>query len=302
MLVPLLLNWYANPYHTPLMVAKEKGFYEEYDIDLCLLEPTNPSDVTKVVGEGIVPLGLKAMVHCFAARNRGYPIQSIGTILDEPPTGLVTPINTGIESIADIPGKRLGYVGEFGKVMIDQLANEAGIPNDAYETIRTGMEAANAIIQNKVDAAIGLSCFQQLEVEEAGLPTRLIRIDKAADLGCCCFCSILMIGHQDYINQNPKMLKNLMSATLKGVELTRELPQEAFECLIKIKPQLDNSLFRKIFNHTLPFFSKDCLNVERDWEKVQGYAKKLGILEKSDELKAYYTNRFIPMKSSQRAA
>ena len=25
----LLLNWTANPYHTPIFVAKAKGFYEE---------------------------------------------------------------------------------------------------------------------------------------------------------------------------------------------------------------------------------------------------------------------------------
>lgn len=82
MLVPLLLNWSLNPYHTPIAVAKEKGFYENYNIDLCLLEPNSPSDVTKIIGEGHVPIALKAMVHCYAARDRGYQIRSFGTLLD----------------------------------------------------------------------------------------------------------------------------------------------------------------------------------------------------------------------------
>lgn len=296
MFIPLLLNWYVNPYHTSLIVAKEKGFYKEYDIDLCLLQPTNPSDVTKIVGQGLVPLGLKAMIHCFAARSRGYPIQSVGTILDEPPTGLITPIKKGIKNISDIKGKRLGYVGEFGKVMIDQLAKEANIRENSYETVRIGMNAASAIIQDKVDAAIGLSCFQQIEVEEAGISTRLIRIDEAANLGCCCFCSILIIAHENYIQSYHETLENLMRATLKGIELTRESPEEAFECLIKVNSQLNNPLFKKIFHHTLPFFSKDCLNVERDWQKVGNYANKLGILKNPGNFKECYTNAFIPIK------
>lgn len=294
MLVPFLLNWYANPYHAPILVAKEKGFFTALDIDLCLLEPTNPSDVTKIIGESHVPLGLKAMVHCFAARNRGYPVCSLGTLLDEPPTGLITPVSKQIKSIKDIVGKKLGYVGEFGKVMIDQLAKENNIPHDAYETIRVGMYAARAIITGHVDAAIGLSCFQQLEVESAGIETRLLRIDEAANLGCCCFCSILVIAHERYIQAYPDMLKRFMSALHQGATFTREQPEEAFASLIKIKPELDTPLYRHIFNHSLPFFSKDCLNVARDWNKVGQYAERLGISLSGTDPCECYCNDFVP--------
>jgi len=293
MLVPFLLNWYANPYHTPIFVAKEAGFYSDLGIDLCILEPSNPSEVTKIIGQGHVPMGLKAMIHCYAARSRGYPIKSIGTLFDEPPTGLITPINKNIKSISDIKGKRIGYVGEFGKVMIDDLAAEAGIPQDGYKTIRTGMNAANAIIQDQVDAAIGISCFQQLEVEDAGIATRLIRIDHEANLGCCCFCSILFIVYGDFIPENKELLTKFMQATIKGVELTRDEPLRAFEQLRKLRPNLDNDLFQNIFQHCLPYFSKDCLNVERDWRKVGVYAKRLGIFDDCNDYQECYSNEFV---------
>ena len=32
----LMLNWYANPYHTPIFVAKEKGWLEE-GIDIAVI-------------------------------------------------------------------------------------------------------------------------------------------------------------------------------------------------------------------------------------------------------------------------
>jgi pyrimidine precursor biosynthesis enzyme len=85
--VTFLLNWCANPYHTPIFVAKKRGFYEEEGIDLAILETTNPSDVTEIVGSGAVNMGLKAMIHILAAKGRGIDLTSFGTLLDEPPTG-----------------------------------------------------------------------------------------------------------------------------------------------------------------------------------------------------------------------
>merc|ERR1712127_524247 len=110
-----LLNWYANPYHTPIYVAKEQGWLKEEGIDLAILEATDPSDVTEIVGDGAIGLGLKAMIHILAAKDKGIDMKSFGTLLDEPPTGL-------INKFSDIQGKKVGYIGPFGKVMIDDLA------------------------------------------------------------------------------------------------------------------------------------------------------------------------------------
>ncbi len=292
--VPLLLNWYLNPYHTPIVVAQKMGFYQEQDIDLALLEPHNPTDVTKIVGRGEVKLGLKAMIHCFAARDRGYPIQSIGTLFDEPPTGFISLKRNNIQTLEDIKGKCIGYIGEFGKIMIDQLAKESGIQTSEYTTKRIGMDAAKAIVDGKVDMAIGLSCFQQLEVESYGEESNFLRIDQLADLGCCCFCSILFIAHESLLQTEQTMLKRFMQATLQGMQYTRENPQQAFELLISAKPNLNTPLFKNIFYHCLPFFSRDLLNVDRDWQKVSCYAKRLNILSEQTDYKTCFTNQFIP--------
>ncbi len=125
--VTLLLNCYANPYHAPIFIAHQLGFYSQEDIKLAIHEPSDPSDVTEVVGLRTVDFGVKAMIHTVAARAKGYPVTSIGTLLDEPPTGLIAIKSSGIQSFHDIIGKRVGYIGEFGKQIIDDLARLAGI-------------------------------------------------------------------------------------------------------------------------------------------------------------------------------
>ena len=84
-----LLNWYANPYHTPIFVAKENGWLTDEGLELAVLETQNPSDVTEIIGDGSVGLGLKAMIHILAAKDRQIDLKAFGTLLNEPPTGLL---------------------------------------------------------------------------------------------------------------------------------------------------------------------------------------------------------------------
>lgn len=51
------------------------------------------------------------------AKARNFPVLSIGSLLDEPFTGVVYLKDSGITTdFRTLKGKKIGYVGEFGKV------------------------------------------------------------------------------------------------------------------------------------------------------------------------------------------
>lgn len=289
----LLLNWYANPYHAPIFVANTLRFYEQEGINLAILEANDPSDVTEIVGLGNVDFGLKAMIHTIAARAKGFPVTSIGTLLDEPPTGLLTLESSGIRSFHDIVGKRIGYIGEFGKRIIDDLARLAGMDPSSYESVRVGMNVVDAIGRGIIDAGIGFINFQQVELEALHGKALLLRLDQLAGLGCCCFCSIQYIIPERMLSET-ETVAGFLSATQRGAAFTTEQPEEAFELLCQAKPQLRTDTYRKIFFRTLPFFSRTLLNVERDWNKVCRYSKHLGILDAEFDIHDCYTNDYLP--------
>lgn len=291
--ITLLLNWYANPYHTPIFVAKMLGFYEEENIQLAIIEPTDPSDVTEIVGTEHVDFGLKAMLHTVAGRVKGFSLTSIATLLDEPPTGLLALKSSGIHSFQDIVGKRVGYIGEFGKKIIDNLAQHAGIPVTAYQAIRIGMNVADAIDRGVIDAGIGFVNFQKVELEFSNHEVNFLRLDQLAGLGCCCFCSIQYIV-SDKMLKHPEVTQAFLKATQRGAAFTTEQPDQAFDILCQVKPQLRNDLYRTIFIRTLPFFSRSMINVERDWEKVNRYLQHLKIVNEGFDITTCYTNAFLP--------
>jgi ABC-type nitrate/sulfonate/bicarbonate transport system substrate-binding protein len=291
--VSLLLNWYANPYHAPIIVAQQLGFYLQEGIKLAILEPSDPSDVTELVGLGAVDFGVKAMIHTVAARAKGYPITSIGTLLDEPPTGLIALKSSGINTFQDIVGKRVGYIGEFGKKIIDDLARLAGIATDSYETVRIGMHVTDAICRGEIDTGIGFINFQRVELEHLRGETVFLRLDQLAGLGCCCFCSIQLIVPERTLQQ-VELVQGFLGATARGAAFVTEQPEESYELICRFKPQLRTPVYQKIFMRSLPFFSRNLMNIERDWDKVGRYCAHLNIIDKSFDINQCYTNRFLP--------
>lgn len=297
--ITFLTNWHATPYHAPLYLAQAKGYFKEEGIKVALLEPNDPSDVTEIIGSGKVDLGFKAMIHTLAAKARNFPVLSIGSLLDEPFTGVIYLKSSGITpDFTTLKGKRIGYVGEFGKIQIDELTSHYGMSPDDYTAVRCGMNVSKAIIKGEIDAGIGLDNVQMVELEEwlktQGRPAadvQMLRIDQLAELGCCCFCTILYIGNEKFVAENPNKVRAFMRAVKKATDYVLAQPEKAWEEYVDFKPVMGTELNRKIFERSFAYFSKDLKNVKRDWEKVTKYGKRLAVLEET--FLPNYSNDFL---------
>ena len=276
-------------------------------------------DVTEIIGSGRVDLGFKAMIHTLAvsvsqsgenamskrltilaqAKARNFPVLSIGSLLDEPFTGVVYLKDSGITTdFRSLKGKRIGYVGEFGKIQIDELTSHYGMSPDDYTAVRCGMNVSKAIIKGEIDAGIGLENVQMVELAEwllsQGRPAtdvQMLRIDELAELGCCCFCSILYIGNENFIRNNPDKVRAFLRAVKKATDFVITKPEEAWAEYVDFKPVMGTPLNRKMFERSFAYFSHDLKNVQRDWAKVTKYGKRLGVLDPSFE--PNYTNKFL---------
>ncbi|PQE10576.1 thiamine biosynthesis protein [Rutstroemia sp. NJR-2017a BVV2] len=335
--ITFLMNWHATPYHAPVYLAQKMGFFADEGLKVALLEPNDPSDVTEIIGSGKVDMGFKAMIHTLAAKARGFPVTSIGSLLDEPFTGVIYLKDSGITTdFRSLKGKKIGYVGEFGKVypnvvpslgkahsysvqiQIDELTKHYGMEATDYEAVRCGMNVSKAIIEGSIDAGIGLDNVQMVELEEwlasSGRPrsdVQMLRIDELAELGCCCFCSILYIGqcliskyiqgqvtnlayltvNDNFMAENPEKLRKFMLAVKRATDYVLASPTEAYRTYIDIKPEMASAVNTKIFERSYAYFSKDLKNVQRDWEKVTRYGKRLEVLD--EDFKPNYTNEFL---------
>ncbi|PFH57209.1 hypothetical protein XA68_15376 [Ophiocordyceps unilateralis] len=297
--ITFLTNWHATPYHAPLYLAQAKGYFRDEGIQVAILEPNDPSDVTEIIGSGKADLGFKAMIHTLAAKARRFPVLSIGSLLDEPFTGVIHLATSGIGAdLESLAGKRIGYVGEFGKLQVDELMSRYGLSPADYTAVRCGMNVSSALIKGEIDAGIGLDNVQMVEIEEwlasqgrDRSEVQMLRIDELAELGCCCFCSILYIGNETFIDQNPDRVRAFMRAVKRATDLVLADPHAAWEQYVDAKPVMAGRLNRTMFERSFAFFSPDLKNVSRDWAKVTKYGQRLGVL--GPDFVPNYTNDFL---------
>lgn len=297
--ISFLLNWQPTPYHIPIFLAQTKGYFKEEGVDVAILEPSNPSDVTELIGSGKVDMGLKAMIHTLAAKARGFPVTSVASLLDEPFTGLLYIEGSGISpDFKSIKGKKIGYVGEFGKIQLDELTKHYGMTPDDYTAVRCGMNVAKYIIEGKIDAGIGIECIQQVQLEEhlrdqGRNPddAKMVRIDKLAELGCCCFCTIVYICNDKFLAENPEKVRKVLRALKKATDYVLASPKEAFMEYADFKPQMTSPVNAKMFQRCYAYFSDSLTNVHRDWRKVTAYGKRLEILP--PDYVSNYTNEYL---------
>jgi putative hydroxymethylpyrimidine transport system substrate-binding protein len=54
----VLLDWFVNPDHAPLIIAKEKGFFKNHGLDVELVAPADPNLPPKLVAAGKADLAV----------------------------------------------------------------------------------------------------------------------------------------------------------------------------------------------------------------------------------------------------
>ncbi|HJO88016.1 MAG TPA: ABC transporter substrate-binding protein, partial [Rhodospirillales bacterium] len=75
----VMLDWFVNPDHAPLIIAKEKGFFEAAGLNVKLITPADPNDPPKLVAAGKVDLAVSYQPQLHVQVAEGLPLIRIGT-------------------------------------------------------------------------------------------------------------------------------------------------------------------------------------------------------------------------------
>ena len=105
----LILDWFVNPDHAPLIVAQEKGFFSNAGLKINLIAPADPNSPPKLVAAGKAELAVSYQPHLHVQVAEGLPLIRIGTLVATPLNSLVALKDGPIKTIADLKGKKIGF-------------------------------------------------------------------------------------------------------------------------------------------------------------------------------------------------
>lgn len=258
----LVLDWFVNPDHAPLVIAQEKGFFKEQGIELELIEPADPSMPPKLVAAGKADLAVTYQPQLHMQIDEDLPLTRISSLVDNPLNSLVVLENSPIKTVADLKGKKVGFsVGGFEDVLLGAMLNHHGLSLSDVELINVNWSLSPSLIAKKTDAVIG--AFRNFELNQMILENQPGRAFYVEEHGVPVYEELIIVVNNKEREAKDKW-QRFNRALQQAVDYIHAQPEQAWEEFKAYKPkELDTELNRMAWKDTLPYLAKNPAKLER---------------------------------------
>lgn len=245
----LLLDWYINPNHIPIVVAHATGLFPAHGLNVKIVEPADPNDPPKLVaaGQGDIAISYQPQLHMQV--DQGLPLARIGVLVDTPLNMLLALGDSGIAKIADLKGKRIGNsVGGFEDALLKTMLGTAGLTLSDVEIVNVNFALAQSLLAGNVDAVIG--AYRNYELNILAIEGKTAVPFFVEQHGVPAYDELIFVANRERAASATHA--RFLAAIEAAIALTLNDPKAAWELFIKGRPQIDDELNRRAFADTLP--------------------------------------------------
>jgi putative hydroxymethylpyrimidine transport system substrate-binding protein len=249
----VLLDWFVNPDHAPLFVAKEKGFFAQQNLDVELIGPADPADPPKLVSAGKADIAITYQPEFLEEVDQGLPLTLIGTLINRPLSCVVVMKNGPVKTINDLKGKQIGYSGggknnAILKIMLEK--HHLSLSDVNMINIHYGL--TQALLSGKVDAVTGM--MRNFEVTQIELTGALAHAFYPEENGMPNYSELVFVANNKLPDDS--RYSRFLVALTQGVAYLRSHPEETWREFAKTYPELNNELNRRAWFATIPYFAE----------------------------------------------
>ena len=164
--------------------AKQQGYYAAAGLDVNFQNGNDASLIT-LIAQGADDIGIADGTSVIPAVGQGITIRYVATMYAKFPNVVVAPAGRGINSAADLRGKRIGIPGPYGSswIMLQALLSSANLTTaDIVERDYPDYGQGVALQQGQVDAATAYHNNEPLQLGLAGFATTELTVDQVVPL------------------------------------------------------------------------------------------------------------------------
>ena len=248
----LMLDWFVNPDHGPIILAQELGYFDEAGLEVEIVTPADPNDPPRMVAAGRVDLAVSYQPQLHLSRHAGLPLVRVGTLIETPLTCLVTLAGGPVQSIPDLKGRKVGFaVAGVQEVMLAAMLAHHGLTPTDVEQINIGWSISPALMSGQVDAVIG--AFRNFELNQLALEGREGRCFYPEAEGIPAYDELIYVA--DPARMDAAVIARFLHATERAALHIVNQPQPAWEMFRDTDATLDTELNRLAWADTWPRFA-----------------------------------------------
>jgi signal transduction histidine kinase len=276
--VTLQLKWKHQFQFAGYYAAIEKGFYQEQNIHVNLLEAIEGQNPSHAVFDGHAEFGVSTSdILLIRAENNSAVV--LATIFQHSPQILLASKESGIEHIHDLIGKRIAM--EPNAADIIAYLNDENVTLDKCIIDHHSFHA-NGLINGDIDAISAYLTDEPFVLNEANLNYTII----SPLMGGIDFYGDVLFTTEELIKNNPILVDKFRQASLKGWKYAMENQQEIAE-LIYDKYSKRHSLEHLLFeaNHMEKLVLANIVELGYTnpgrWKSIADTYKKLNMLDEN---------------------
>jgi len=293
--VRLLLPFRPDVQFAPFYVAMEKGYFSAEGLNVTF-EHLPENDAVALVGNGEAPFAVVSGEQVLLARAQEIPVVYVLAWWQDYPVAVAYPVESDIQSIEDLVGKKIGIPGLFGASYIGfrALISATGISESDLTLDSIGYSQVEAMLAGQEDAIVIYANNEPVQLEAQNFPVKLFKVADYVHLS-----SNGLISNEEIIANNPALVRSMVAATLKGIEDTIEDPEAAFEIskgFVEGLDQADQEVMLQVLKESILFWQADQLGRSNPeaWENMDSILFEMGLLESPLEVQEAFTNSFLP--------
>jgi len=281
----VLLDWFVNPDHAPLVVAQQRGMFKAAGLEVEMIPPADPSAPPRLVASGQADIAVSYQPQLHAQVAEGLPLTRIATLVETPLNSLIVLEDGPIKSISDLKGKKIGFsVGGFEDALLKAMLGKHGVSLDEVELINVNFALSPSLFSGNVDAVIG--AYRNFELNQMDIENRPGVAYYPEEHGVPVFDELILVAKNDTVN-DPRYKKFIQVMEEATLFLTNH-PDEAWEDFIAAFPDLNNELNIRAWADTLPRFAKRPLALDTNrYQRFAEFMKESGLIDTVPAIETY---------------